>query len=213
MKATPTWSPRRHTMRTGGPSGTSAMTVIGSGLGKLYPPENLALAEKIASGFGAVVSEFPLHTSPDKQTFPMRNRIVAGMSEAVVVIESDVDGGAMITARFAGEQGRLIFAMPGRIDQNTSAGCHQLIRDGATLLTSGLYRHVRHPVYSGLLVWAFGIAIASASLLHFVLFALLWLYFTAKAAHEERMLEQLFGNYAEYSARTPRFFPFPTYQP
>jgi DNA processing protein len=54
----------------------------------------------------------------------------------VVVIESDVDGGAMITARFAGEQGRLIFAMPGRIDQNTSAGCHQLIRDGATLLTS-----------------------------------------------------------------------------
>src|ERR1043165_1347946 len=66
----------------------------------------------------------------------MRNRIVAGMSQAVVVVETDVDGGAMITARFAGEQGRLIFAVPGRIDQNSSAGCHQLIRDGATLLTS-----------------------------------------------------------------------------
>jgi DNA processing protein len=58
------------------------------------------------------------------------------MCEATVVIESDVDGGAMITARFAGEQGRLLFAVPGRIDQPTSAGCHQLIRDGATLLTS-----------------------------------------------------------------------------
>lgn len=65
----------------------------------------------------------------------MRNRIVSGMSEAVIVVESDVDGGAMITARFAGEQGRLLFAVPGRIDQPSSAGCHQLIRDGATLLT------------------------------------------------------------------------------
>lgn len=80
-------------------------------------------------------------------------------------------------------------------------------RNGATLLTSGLYRHVRHPVYSGLLVWAFGIAIAAASLLHFVLFALLWVFFTAKAAHEERMLNQKFPSYAEYAARTPRFFP------
>jgi DNA processing protein len=58
------------------------------------------------------------------------------MCDATVVVESDVDGGAMITARFAGEHGRLIFAVPGRIDQNTSAGCHQLIRDGATLMTS-----------------------------------------------------------------------------
>jgi DNA processing protein len=65
----------------------------------------------------------------------MRNRIVSGLSEAIVVVESDVDGGAMITARFAGEQGRTVFAVPGRIDQPTSAGCHQLIRDGATLLT------------------------------------------------------------------------------
>jgi protein-S-isoprenylcysteine O-methyltransferase Ste14 len=81
-------------------------------------------------------------------------------------------------------------------------------RTGATLLTSGLYRHVRHPVYSGLLVWAFGIAVAAASLLHFVLFALLWIFFNAKAAHEERMLIQKFDNYAEYAARTPRFVPY-----
>jgi DNA processing protein len=66
----------------------------------------------------------------------MRNRIVAGMSRAVIVVESDVSGGSMITAKFAGEQGRLVFAVPGRIDQPSSAGCHQLIRDGATLLTS-----------------------------------------------------------------------------
>ena len=65
----------------------------------------------------------------------MRNRVVAGMCEAVIVVESDVAGGSMITARFAGEQGRLVYAVPGRIDQATSQGCHQLIRDGATLLT------------------------------------------------------------------------------
>lgn len=66
----------------------------------------------------------------------MRNRVVAGMCDATIVVETDVNGGAMITARFAGEQGRLIYAVPGRIDQSSSAGCHQLIRDGATLLTS-----------------------------------------------------------------------------
>ena len=65
----------------------------------------------------------------------VRNRIVSGICAAVIVVESDVSGGAMITARFAGEQGRPLFAVPGRIDQPSSAGCHQLIRDGATLLT------------------------------------------------------------------------------
>jgi DNA processing protein len=65
----------------------------------------------------------------------MRNRIISGLSQGVIVVESDAAGGAMITARFAGEQGRLLFAVPGRIDQPTSRGCHQLIRDGATLLT------------------------------------------------------------------------------
>jgi DNA processing protein len=115
--------------------GGKTVAVLGCGLDIVYPPENLGLYRRIAET-GAVLSEFPFGRKADKQTFPMRNRVVSGISEGVVVVESDVSGGAMITARFAGEQGRLIFAVPGRIDQATSAGCHQLIRDGATLLTS-----------------------------------------------------------------------------
>ncbi|MEO5957513.1 MAG: DNA-processing protein DprA [Opitutaceae bacterium] len=115
--------------------GGKTAAVLGTGIDIIYPPENLELYRKIEAE-GAVLSEFSFGRRADRQSFAMRNRIVAGMSEAVIVVESDVDGGAMITARFAGEQGRLIFAVPGRIDQNSSAGCHQLIRDGATLLTS-----------------------------------------------------------------------------
>ena len=81
-------------------------------------------------------------------------------------------------------------------------------RAGAALLTRGLYRRVRHPVYSGLLVWAFGMAISAASGLHFALFGLLWSFFHAKAAHEEKLLTQTFSGYIEYAARTPRFFPW-----
>ncbi|PTX92455.1 DNA-processing protein DprA [Opitutus sp. ER46] len=116
-------------------AGGKTAAVVGTGIDIIYPPENLGLYRKIEAE-GAVLSEFPFGRRADRQSFAMRNRIVAGMSEAVIVVESDVDGGAMITARFAGEQGRLLFAVPGRIDQSTSAGCHQLIRDGATLLTS-----------------------------------------------------------------------------
>lgn len=115
--------------------GGKTAAVIGTGIDIIYPSENLDLYRRIAES-GAVLSEFPFGRKADRQSFAMRNRIVAGMSEAVIVVESDVDGGAMITARFAGEQGRLLFAVPGRIDQPSSAGCHQLIRDGATLLTS-----------------------------------------------------------------------------
>lgn len=109
--------------------------VVGCGIDIIYPPENLDLYRRIEAD-GAVLSEFPFGRRADRQSFPMRNRVVAGMCEATIVVETDVSGGAMITARFAGELGRLIFAVPGRIDQPTSAGCHQLIRDGATLLTS-----------------------------------------------------------------------------
>jgi DNA processing protein len=116
-------------------AGGKTVAVLGCGLDIIYPPENYDLYRRIAET-GAVLSEFPFGRKADKQTFPMRNRVVAGMCEAIVVVESDVSGGAMITARFAGEQGRLIFAVPGRIDQPSSAGCHQLIRDGATLFTS-----------------------------------------------------------------------------
>lgn len=113
------------------------LAVIGSGLGQLYPPENLALAQKIADGRGAVISEFPIDTPPDKQTFPMRNRIVAALSRALLVAESPEWSGSLITANLAAEYGRPIYAIPGPIDKTTSAGCHKLIRDGATLVTDG----------------------------------------------------------------------------
>ncbi len=114
--------------------GGHTAAVLGNGLDIIYPPENLDLYRRIGEK-GAVLAEFPFGRRADKQSFAMRNRIVSGICEAIVVVESDVDGGAMITARFAGEHGRLIFAVPGRIDQATSRGCHQLIRDGATLFT------------------------------------------------------------------------------
>jgi DNA processing protein len=115
-------------------SGGRTVAVLGTGIGTVYPPENRPLFRRIAEQ-GAILSEFPFGSPGGRHTFPMRNRIVSGLSAAVIVVESDVDGGAMITARLAGEQGRMVLAVPGRIDQPTSAGCHQLIRDGATLLT------------------------------------------------------------------------------
>jgi DNA processing protein len=110
------------------------VAVLGTGLDLTYPPGNRDLQRRIAAS-GAVLSELPFGRPATRQTFPMRNRIVSGLSDAVVVIESDAAGGAMITATLAGEQGKPLFAVPGRIDQPTSAGCHQLIRDGAALLT------------------------------------------------------------------------------
>jgi DNA processing protein len=115
--------------------GGKTAAVVGCGIDIIYPPENLALYRQIEEA-GAIVSEFPFGRRADRQSFPMRNRVVAGICDATIVVETDVNGGSMITARFAGEQGRLLFAVPGRIDQPTSQGCHQLIRDGAILLTS-----------------------------------------------------------------------------
>ena len=117
-------------------AGGRTAAVLGNGIDIVYPPENLKLYRRIEENGGAILTEFPFGRRADKQSFAMRNRIVAGMSRALIVVESDVSGGSMITAKFAGEQGRLVFAVPGRIDQPSSAGCHQLIRDGATLLTS-----------------------------------------------------------------------------
>ena len=110
------------------------VAVLGTGLDVIYPPENEGLYHRIAQT-GLVVSEFALGQRGDKTSFPRRNRLIAGMSQAVVVIETDKQGGSMITARFAAEQGRHVFAVPGRIDQVSSRGCLQLIREGATLLT------------------------------------------------------------------------------
>lgn len=110
------------------------LAVLGGGLDCLYPRSNAALAESIAKR-GAVMSEFPLGRQPDRTTFPMRNRIVSGLSVGVLVIEAGMKSGALITARQAMEQGRNVFAAPGRIDSRASQGCHALIRDGAALVT------------------------------------------------------------------------------
>ncbi len=109
------------------------VAVIGAGLLEIYPPENRGLAEKIAET-GAVVSEFPLRRKPDRQTFPMRNRIVSGWSFGVLVVEATLRSGAMITASQAGEQGRALFAVPGPVDRPHSMGCNRLIQQGAKLV-------------------------------------------------------------------------------
>jgi DNA processing protein len=110
------------------------IAVLGSGVDVAYPPENAGLFDQIARR-GAVVSEFPLGTPPNKENFPRRNRIVSGMSRGVMVVEADVKSGALITARQAVEDhGRPVFALPGRVDNPQSAGPHKLIREGAVLV-------------------------------------------------------------------------------
>jgi DNA processing protein len=109
--------------------------VLGCGLDIIYPPENKDLYEGIAHGGGAVITECRFSARVDRLSFPRRNRIIAGLCELVLVVESDHKGGSMITANFAVEQGRLVGAIPGRIDQTSSNGCHALLKNGATLIT------------------------------------------------------------------------------
>lgn len=111
------------------------IAVLGNGLSHHYPPENRKLEDKIAEN-GAVVSEFSMHTKPDKQNFPRRNRLISGLSLGVVVIEADEKSGALITAKSAIEQGRDVFAIPGNIFSKYSRGPHKLIKDGAKLVES-----------------------------------------------------------------------------
>lgn len=117
--------------------GARTIAVLGSGIGKLYPEENAPLAARIAEpGNGAVLSEFPLMTPPSPGTFPRRNRLVAALSLATLVVEAGERSGALITARLALELGRTVLVVPGAIDNPESAGANQLIRDGATLVAS-----------------------------------------------------------------------------
>lgn len=116
--------------------GGRTIAVIGSGLARLYPEENRDLADRIANGNGVVLSEFSLHTPPSPGTFPRRNRIVAALALATLVVEAGSQSGALITARLSGELGRGVLVVPGNIDNPESLGANRLIRDGAILVTS-----------------------------------------------------------------------------
>jgi DNA processing protein len=114
-------------------AGGRTIAVLGSGVLNIYPPEHAELAFDVQRS-GAVISEAPLRGAPLAGSFPQRNRVISGMSLGVIVIEAALHSGALITARHAMEQGRDVFAVPGRVDSRMSHGCHRLIRDGAKLV-------------------------------------------------------------------------------
>ena len=123
----------RGSLRAGG----HAVAVLGCGVDVCYPRENKPIYDSILDSGGAIVSEYPAGTPPARWRFPARNRLIAAMSAAVVVVEAARTGGALITARLAAEIGRLVLVVPGDVDREASEGCNRLIRDGA------------HPVLGG----------------------------------------------------------------
>ena len=108
------------------------LAILGSGLANIYPDEHLDLAERISES-GAVISEFPMRTIPDRGNFPKRNRVISGLSLGVVCVEAAEKSGALITCDCALEQGREVFAVPGKVDSMTSKGTNKLIKQGAKL--------------------------------------------------------------------------------
>jgi DNA processing protein len=116
-------------------AGGRTLAVLGSGVDQIYPAKNRKMALALMQQ-GALISEYPLGTRPEASNFPPRNRIISGLSLAIVVVEAGQRSGALITAKFAAEQGRDVFAVPGSILQPSSAGCNALIQDGALPLLS-----------------------------------------------------------------------------
>lgn len=111
------------------------VAVLGCGINIIFPRENKKLLEQIAES-GVVMSEFPPQLRPNPGTFPTRNRIIAGLSRGVIIVEAGHKSGALITSSYAGDYGRDVFAIPGQIYADKSQGCNDLIRDGATLIKS-----------------------------------------------------------------------------
>jgi DNA processing protein len=114
-------------------AGGLTVAVNGTGLDQVYPASSRAVAERIRSQ-GAMISELPLGSPPKRQHFPSRNRIISGLSLAVLVVEAGLNSGTLITARKAAEQGRDVFALPGSLNNPMAKGCHRLIREGARLV-------------------------------------------------------------------------------
>ncbi|MEP1150741.1 MAG: DNA-processing protein DprA [Balneola sp.] len=114
--------------------GAPTVAVLGSGIDNLYPKSNAEVANQIVKSGGAVISEFPPGTMPDKGNFPLRNRIVSGLSLGVVVMESGIKGGSMITAELALDQNREVFALPHPLGNPSGTGCNYLIKKGAAKL-------------------------------------------------------------------------------
>ena len=109
------------------------IAVLGSGIDMLYPAQNKELARKIIKTGGCIISEYSNGTRPNKTNFPQRNRIISGLAEAVLVVEAGEKSGAIITANYALEQGKDVFAIPGDITRKTSLGTNKLIQDGAMI--------------------------------------------------------------------------------
>lgn len=112
------------------------IAVLGNGLDMIYPKENIELANEIIRNGGAIISEYPCGTKPDKMNFPARNRIISGISKGIIVIEAKEKSGTLITVDFALEQGRDVFVVPGNINSINSVGTNDLIKQGAKLVTS-----------------------------------------------------------------------------
>lgn len=112
------------------------IAVLGNGLDMIYPKENIELANEIIKNGGAIISEYPCGTKPDKMNFPARNRIISGISKGIIVIEAKEKSGTLITVDFALEQGRDVFVVPGNINSINSVGTNDLIKQGAKLVTS-----------------------------------------------------------------------------
>ena len=117
------------------------IAVLGNGIDMIYPKENKYLAEEIIKSGGAIISEYPIGTKPLKMNFPARNRIVSGLSNAVLVIEAKERSGTLITVDFALEQGRDVYVVPGNINEINSVGTNNLIKEGAKIVTN--YKEIR----------------------------------------------------------------------